>query len=319
MTVVAAPPEVGERRPASLGAALLVAAYVVLAPPLFLLGPLVLLLLFSKPSTAREGLWFGLAVLGSVLTLKGGGELPDQVLRAAGVFVTGAFVVLSIAVRRGVFFRAAWATVLGAAAVAVWSAVFRISAAEFERAVLHRMVSTFQAMLASQPGEAGSGPEVTAVLQAMIGSAPAVARVYPGIIALQALGGTALAWSWYHRIARRPIGAAPARFREFRFNDHLVWGAIFTLGLVLLPLGEPARTPVLNLLVVWVGLYWMRGLAVAVTLAGPWPALFKLLAVVFAVPLAPFALGTLLALGLADTWLDIRGRLTPSLRGGVER
>ena len=29
------------------------------------------------------------------------------------------------------------------------------------------------------------------------------------------------------------------RFREFRFNDHLVWGAIFTLGMVLVPLPSP--------------------------------------------------------------------------------
>jgi hypothetical protein len=66
---------------------------------------------------------------------------------------------------------------------------------------------------------------------------------------------------------------------------------------------------VANLLVVWIGLYAARGAAVMATVLAPVPLPFKALALALAIPLAPVALGAFLALGLADTWLDMRARL----------
>ncbi len=142
-------------------------------------------------------------------------------------------------------------------------------------------------------------------------SAASVARLFPGMVALQALLGLGLAWRWYHRIATSPLPPPPAPFRVFRFDDHLIWGAIFTLALALVPLGEPAGRIAENLLVVWVGLYGVRGLAVAQHASRNWPLPGKLLMFAFAFLALPVALGTLVTLGLADTWLDFRNRPVP--------
>jgi len=96
-------------------------------------------------------------------------------------------------------------------------------------------------------------------MEAALAAAPALAKLFPGLTALQGLLGVALAWAWYHRVASRPVGAPPRPLREFRFNDHLIWGAIFTLGAMLLPLEEPWNRVIVNLLVVWMGIYAMRG------------------------------------------------------------
>ncbi len=110
----------------------------------------------------------------------------------------------------------------------------------------------------------------------------------------------------------QPLGRAPARFREFRFNDHLIWGAIFSLALLLAPLPATGRAVAANLVVLWGGLYAARGLAVHDRLAGSHPLLFRMLVILLAVVLNPLVLGISIAMGLADTWLDLRGRLLPS-------
>ena len=63
----------------------------------------------------------------------------------------------------------------------------------------------------------------------------------------------------------------------------------------------------------------LRGLAILCALLAPAPTLLKLLAVGVAFLLIPVALGACLALGLADTWLNIRGRLVPPVPGGVSQ
>jgi O-antigen ligase len=126
-----------------------------------------------------------------------------------------------------------------------------------------------------------------------------------------------LAWAWHHRISRRPFGSPPSPFREFRFNDHLVWGAIFTLGLLLVSVPAPVPAIAANLMVLWVGLYAVRGLAVLAALLAQAPMAFKAFAAVFAVLLVPVTVGACLAIGLADTWLDIRRRMTPPAPGGA--
>ena len=73
-----------------------------------------------------------------------------------------------------------------------------------------------------------------------------------------------------------------------------------------------------NLVLVWAALYAVRGMAVFAAIAGrvPAPVLAALAAVTLL--LLPFVLGGLTLLGLADTWLDFRRRLTP-VTGGFER
>jgi hypothetical protein len=309
MALPAAPDAVG-RRPAFVAAFLLV-VYVLVAPPLFLLIPLLLLLLVSRPATGRELLWIGLAALGTLRLASGPtavAGLPDRLVLAGAVTVTGAFVVLCYLLPRWTFTgRALAAVALTAAALYGWARTAGIELAELDRVVERDLAASIDLFF--------KGSSATEIEGAK-GVATQVARQFSGVLAFQSLVGLALAWGWYHRVSSRPIGPVPGPFRSFRFNDHLVWGAIFTLALAVFPVGATFTRAAQNGLVLWGGLYATRGLAVAVAGMASWPLAGKLLIVAFALPAFPVAIGTAITIGLADTWLDFRGRFGAPERGG---
>jgi hypothetical protein len=136
-----------------------------------------------------------------------------------------------------------------------------------------------------------------------------VGSFYPAFLALASVAGLRLAWTWYHRIAGRPVGAAPARFTAFRFNDQLVWGWVIGLALSLLPITPESRLIGGNVLLVWAVLYAVRGLAVFSAGAGRISAPIILTISLVSMFLLPFIMAGLTLLGLADTWLDFRRRL----------
>lgn len=303
MTGTAALPD-GERRPA-FALAVTVVAYLFLAPPLFLLAPLAALLLFSRPRAFRELLWLGLAGYGAVwivLDLRDA-AVPARVLGASGLLAAGVFIVATHALpRTGTLERAAGAVAAALVGVLWWARGAGIGIDALDQAVTADLTQSMGRLLEGAPADQR---------EAALASVPVMARVFPAIIILQVMGGLSLAWAWYHRVATRPVGRPPAPFPAFRFNDHLIWGAIFTLGLALAPLGGTFGRVAVNALVIWIGLYGLRGLAVASTAVRHWPAPGKLLIVVFSFLAAPIAVGTAVALGLADTWLDFRNRPVP--------
>ena len=148
--------------------------------------------------------------------------------------------------------------------------------------------------------------------------ADTVSLLYPGLLALASIAGLRLAWAWYHRIAGRPVGAPPVPFPAFGFNDQLIWGWVVGLALALLPEPAWARVAGANLLLVWGALYATRGMAVAVTAGRRTPPAVLVALAMVTVVLLPFVIGGLTIVGLADTWLDFRRRLTPST-GGYDR
>jgi hypothetical protein len=146
--------------------------------------------------------------------------------------------------------------------------------------------------------------------------------VFPALIALQSLAALALAWATYHRLSRARLGAPLRPLREFRFNDQLVWGLIVGLTIVLLPTLRALHGAGKNLLVFFAALYAVRGFGVLSWFMAP-GSLSVTLGVGFVMLLAPvlnvFAalvfmmLGVAaLALGLGDTWADLRSRARPS-------
>ena len=148
--------------------------------------------------------------------------------------------------------------------------------------------------------------------------ADTISLLYPGLLALAAIAGLRLAWAWYHRIADRPVGAPPVPFPGFGFNDQLIWGWVLGLALALLP--EPSWAPVAgaNVLLVWGALYATRGLAVVTFFGRRTPPVVLVALALITVVMLPFVLGGLTIVGLADTWLDFRRRLTPAT-GGYDR
>ena len=307
MTAGAAPP-LGRR--VSLGGAAVLAIYL-LGPSLYFLGPFALLALLARPRTLWELFWLLVAAAGVTANFVGAGGVADDVFRASGLILTAAFGLVSLRPRGEPFSRALVAVAVTLAGMVIWASVTGVTWGEIERAFVELFRAAAQDMASATTQDPDTRRQLLGISQSMSAAAPEAARLVPGGMALSALAGLSLAWRWHHRISATPLGWPPPPFREFRFNDHLVWGAIFTLGILLVPLPPIWHMVAANLLVVWAGLYIVRGLAVAAAILTPAPPLLKVMAGGLALLIAPVAVGAWVMLGLADTWIDVRSRLKP--------
>jgi hypothetical protein len=303
------------------GWALLVLAFMLVAPGIFVLGPLAGLLLVARPVSRQAWLWLALAVAYSAVWLARPGELPAQFVRAFAVAATGAWLVAQVG-RPGPFFpRAFPAAVTGLAVTFGWLLWLGLGWGDVEAAVSRTLSQLLleQAHLLRRLPEAGSG-----VGEAMLdaaGQARWLARLFPAGLVLAALVGMALAWRAHFWLAAEPLGPGPSRFAKFTFSDHVVWLLVAGLALTIIPAEpwlEPLRVAGANVLLVAIALYVARGAAVLrakAPLIPPVAAAVMVLILVFAFV---FVAGGLMLLGLADTWLDFRRRAAPA-NGGVAR
>jgi predicted membrane protein DUF2232 len=278
-------------------------------------GPLAGLLLLSRPGTAREWVWLLAGGAWSALWLQQIGGLGAQVTRAAAVLLCGAFLALTLwqpsnAVGRAVAATAAAGTVLG-----LWMWRLGIGWSRLVTGV-DQELSTYETAVRDQWRNAGASQELITQAGALMHS---VSQLYPALLALAGIAGLRLAWFWYHRLAVHPLGAPPAPFRTFGFNDQLVWGWVAAVSLALAPVPEPWRLAGANLILVLGVLYAARGLAVVMTQAGGVAASVAAVLGFIAIFLLPFVVGGLTLLGLADTWLDFRRRLATPSTGGFDR
>jgi len=296
------------------GQVLALAGFLLFAPPMFLFGPLAALLLVSRPATVREWVWLFAAVTWSAVWLQQSGGLGAQFARSAAVLVSGSFLALTLWRPSNRLCRALAATGGAALALAVWMVGLGVRWTALQTAVEEEMETLQTAARRSLSGTEGWG-EMSRQMSLM---ADTVSLLYPGLLALAAIAGLRLAWAWYHRIAGRPIGAPPPPFPAFGFSDQLIWGWVVGLALALLPEPAWARVAGANILLVWGALYATRGMAVAVTAGRRTPAAVLVALAMVTVVLLPFVLGGLTIVGLADTWVDFRRRLTPST-GGYDR
>jgi hypothetical protein len=281
---------------------------------MFLFGPLAALLLVSRPATVREWAWLLGALAWSALWLQQAGGLGAQFARAAAVLVSGSFLALTLWRPSNRVSRALAATGGAAVGLGIWMYGLGLQWSALRSAVEVELATFQRGMRASWSGMSGSS-EMSAQMSAM---ADTVSFLYPALLAIAAIAGLRLAWAWYHRIADHPVGAPPAPFSRFGFSDQLVWGWVLGLALALTPDPEWVRLAGANVLLVWGALYATRGMAVFVSGARRTPpSVLAALALVTLV-LLPFVLCGLTMVGLADTWLDFRRRLTPST-GGYDR
>lgn len=144
---------------------------------------------------------------------------------------------------------------------------------------------------------------------------PGLARVgisiFPALLGLESLALLALGWTLFHRSSRTRVGPPLGLLCDFRFNDQLVWGVVLGVTLLILPGMVEFRDAGLNLVVFFGVLYALRGLGVVSWFLAPGkpaPVLLVLAAFLAGPVLGVFSVG----LGLADTWIDWRGRLRPA-------
>jgi hypothetical protein len=293
-------------------AVLLFAAYLLVAPPVFLLGPLVGLLLLSRPGTFREWVWLAGLAAWSAVWLEHAGGLGSQVARAGSVLLTGAFVTLTLWRPSWRFSRSLVATGIAGAALVVWMWHLGIGWTQLRSAVGIEFAPHLRAIRAEWAGLGTSSQ----LLDQMSATMDTVSTLYPALLTLAGISGLRLAWAWYHRISARPLGAPPAPFRAFGFSDQLVWGWVLGLALSLQPWSEPWQSAGVNLMMVWAVLYAVRGLAVFAAGSARVPRPVMAVLTLISMFLLPFVLGGLTLLGLADTWLDFRRRLATPATGG---
>jgi len=187
---------------------LLLAGYLLLAPSAFVLGPLAGLLLLSHPRTVREWLWIVVGAGTSIYWLQQHGTLAGQVVRAAAVQVTGAYLVLTL-----LEVTPAWRRALHAMALAGVGLVLLMT---------HAGIQWDALQLAVADGIRGANGVrvITGLLPPDIRTVTAIvadylAVLFPALLMMIGVGGVQLAWTWHCRLAERPIGE---RFCTGEFN-----------------------------------------------------------------------------------------------------
>lgn len=305
----AAAPPVRRRPPRGLLGALVV--FLVLPfPALFLLGPLAGALALGRPRSGRQWLTLGLVILLTAIAAGGTGSLGHQVTVAAGAVFTGAFLAAAVWRPGPALPRAATAAVVTAGFMAVATAWVGLGWLEVRDAI----DQDWQRGLAvlARMSELGGEQE-----HAMREAVTALAGLYPGLAFLGALAGGTLAAALAAHAGARPVFPEPGPFTGFRFNDHLVWGGVAALAAVLLQPPAPWDDLAASHLLVWAGLYAARGAAIWTGRSRGWPAPVRIALFLSAVLLLPYAVGGLMILGLADTWVDFRREPPPP--GGLAR
>ena len=133
------------------------------------------------------------------------------------------------------------------------------------------------------------------------------ATLLPALLALESLAVLAFGWGVYRRLTSVEIGPALGRLAEFRFNDQLIWGLAVGATLWLLPAFEEGKNAGYNLLLFFGTLYLIRGIGVL-----GWIAKGRYVFVVILGLVPQILIIVALALGLGDTWLDLRRRAKAS-------
>jgi ABC-type multidrug transport system fused ATPase/permease subunit len=259
-----------------------------------------------------------------------GGSYYD-LARAWGLLLAGAFGVIGILGKQGPFFRRALSAIglalmVGLAHVAAGRASFR----RVERILDEQYeVRNQQSMLALSVSLRGVVERVPSMRDVMTEAtvdqtafelhrlSEAASPLFPALLGLESLVVCALAWTLYHRLSRARIGPPLAPLRDFRFHDHLAWGLIVGLTLVLLP-AFASMAPVGQSLVLFFGmLYALRGLGVIDSFVRRSATLVAIAAVIAILNPRPYAalvaLAAMLALfavlGVSDAWGDWRRRM----------
>lgn len=308
---------------ALLRAVALAVCVVVVAPinPLVLVTlPVAILLLAFRPYDVRALLFAGLLIVLVFGDVRGSHEALWYAERGWALLVAGGFVLATALVeRRSLLLRGLGGLAAGAAGLGVTGWLDPALLREFDWSMTQRF---HEAALAAQElvGTVEGGDQLGAGLRtALYQWAGTQEVIYPALLALATLGALAVGWYVVARFAGVVTALPP--LRNFRFEDGLVWVLLFSVALVVLPVGGQLLDRVGGNAALFLGvLYLLRGAGVlmwfaAATLGTGWMAwLWGLVALL----LYPLAAGVALILGVGDSWFDLRGRLRRARERGTE-
>lgn len=143
-------------------------------------------------------------------------------------------------------------------------------------------------------------------------------RSYPALLFLGILLGATLNYYLAQRIRR--LGRLEAKrpsvpFSSWSIPDSWVWG--FILGLLLYLLPDPCKQVGLNLLLAFLGVYLLQGIAISSALFRRWRFPFALQVPIYLLSfMQPFLLLFIAGIGIFDTWLNFRK--VPNVAGPEE-
>jgi hypothetical protein len=137
------------------------------------------------------------------------------------------------------------------------------------------------------------------------GNAATLAPLFPAVLAICAIAAGVLADAIVGRLGLRR-GEAPLPFGDFSFNDQWIWGVVATLAVLVLSTPAWIGALAMNLVLVWAAMYIVRGLAVVAARMSNWRPASRVALSVAGLVLLPYALGSVLVLGIADTWINLR-------------
>ncbi len=304
----------------SVGWLALVIIFLLVAPGILLLGPLAGLLLVARPVSRQAWVTIVLALAWCGLWLAQVGDLPSQFLRAYGVALIGAWVILAPLRPEQPLRQASLAIAVAGGVTLGWLYLLGHGWRDLESAAA-RALSTIlltQARVAQALG-GDAGKQVSSALFDVAGQAREMARLLPAGLVLASLAGLGLAWRGHFPLALKPFAQEPRHFTAFTFDDQAVWLVVASLA-ILLVLGR-VTTPgielvAMNVLAVMLCLYAFRGAAVFRAGTGRPSALGMALYSIVAIVMFAFVASGLTVLGLADTWVDFRRRFAASSTGG---
>ncbi len=275
----------------------------------FSLGPIGALLLVSGLRTTRERLWLSAILAWTVLWLVQPGAVATQIIRGSGVMVTGAFVATVLWRPQRLGRNIGVAVTAGLVGTLWWTWLLGITWERIEFALTRATWAAYQTMARGMA--VFNGPDA---MQAAAAGIELAVSLFPGLTTLAAVAGLLVAWAVYQRVAVRPIGGPAAPFTSFRGSDHLLWGMVVPLAVLISPAGDALDLVAVNALLVFGTIYATRGAAILTWFMrskSPLGSIGLGLMAVAALFVLPIAGSGLLLLGIADTWIDIRRRPMP--------
>lgn len=259
----------------------------------------------------RGGATFLAAVLAVIVLVVGPKDGSWFIERAWALLVGGLFAAVSVAKPGWRLTSRTLAAVLGGALVCIAYMLIESGAwGAIDWTVSDELRAAYATWMDLMSVWRQGAPVSPAFADAIHRTVEAQVAVFPALVALESMAALGLAW-WLHLRLSEGGDRGLGPIGRFRFNDHLVWVMIFALVLVVLSLGDGATRVGANLAVFMGALYAMRGIGVVVFVSGGLSLLgytMFALGILFA---APVVIGFAVLFGIADTWLDLRGRVDP--------